>query len=103
MGEKGALLRGKQLTHVPKFVKAEADEQAAWIAERKKMKESAKGGQTVKLEPGASSGGSSVAMRAQDTDALLVECAVCHQQLPWVELSAGDGACIDCSAIAKEQ
>merc|ERR1712176_1147474 len=36
--EKGAMFKGKQLTHVPKYVKAEANEQAAMISERKKLK-----------------------------------------------------------------
>lgn len=106
--EKGALVKGRQLTHVPKYVKAEAKAQAAWISERKKMKESAKGNPTGKVESGtpetgASSSAASTEAPIPSAGVLLVECAVCKKQLPWVELSAGDGVCADCSAAGEEQ
>jgi len=98
-------VKGKQLTHVPKYVKAEAEEQAAYIAERKKAKEQAKGGyanhtEKVKSVEGSSGAASSSEAPATSTETLLVECAVCEKQLPWAVLSQNDGVCAECSTPA---
>jgi len=108
--EKGALAKGKQLTNVPKYVKAEAEEQSLYIAERKKMKDSAKKGpasstelEKPRLGASASSAESSSEPLGGGIDGLLVECAVCNRQLAWNKLSINDGVCADCSAVAPEQ
>jgi len=101
--EKGALSKGKQLTHVPKYIQGEADNQHAWIAERKKLKEAAKGTTSGKTEPEKPDPGSSGASGSAEgpSSTLLVDCATCEKQFTWESLSINDGVCAEC--LAGEQ
>jgi hypothetical protein len=108
--EKGVLAKGKQLTHVPKYIKGEAQEQALYVAERKKMKDLAKNGPAASTELDEPRHGASASSTSDPSQvagsgigALLVECAVCEKQFPWDKLSINDGVCVDCSAVAPEQ
>jgi len=101
--EKGDMFKGKQLTHVPKYIKAEAKEQAEYIAERKKAKELAKKGPPADpelVEATASAGSASSSTVPAASEELLVECAVCGKQHPWSQLSAHDGVCEKCTGTA---
>jgi hypothetical protein len=88
-------LRTKALTRTPQFIKEEAREQEAWIAQRKMEKKKAA---SAEAPSGSAPGADSVLLAAGSSleHELQVECVGCGAVHDWAQLQHGDGRCAAC-------